>query len=47
MSLRPRRLRSRLVLAMVGTSIATLVAATLTLLGLGLLGASIRRRKKA
>ena len=32
MSLRPRRLRSRLVLAMVGTSIATLVAATLTLL---------------
>jgi signal transduction histidine kinase len=32
MTLRPRRLRWRLVLAMVGTSIATLVAATLTLL---------------
>ena len=32
MILRPRRLRSRLVLAMVGTSIATLLAATLTLL---------------
>jgi signal transduction histidine kinase len=32
MTLRPQRLRSRLVLAMVGTSIATLAAATLTLL---------------
>jgi len=32
MTPRPRRLRSRLVLAMVGTSIATLAAATLTLL---------------
>lgn len=32
MTVRPRRLRSRLVLAMIGTSIATLVAATLTLL---------------
>ena len=32
MTTRPRRLRSRLVLAMVGTSIATLAAATLTLL---------------
>jgi signal transduction histidine kinase len=31
MTLRPRRLRSRLALAMVGTSIATLAAATLTL----------------
>jgi signal transduction histidine kinase len=32
MTLRPRRLRARLALAMVGTSVATLVAATLTLL---------------
>jgi signal transduction histidine kinase len=30
--MRPRRLRARLILAMVGTSVATLVAATLTLL---------------